>query len=167
MYGQITDIDECFNNVDNCLQECTNTDGGYSCSCSSDYRGTGNDCTGKHSVFKSTSDYFIIYLRCICSLRYTAVCSPEHLPTFSSLLWIVFFKRQMEPKSGSVWQKKRIRNYGGLLVHVNVSPNLTYRCDVCDRIEESQCHAGCKHRRQCQRLWESLQHQVCDVDANR
>ncbi|XP_071100756.1 uncharacterized protein [Haliotis cracherodii] len=47
------DVNECLDPVLNtCLQNCTNTDGGFNCSCFNGFEGTGNNCTvlpGKRS----------------------------------------------------------------------------------------------------------------------
>ena len=44
------DIDECAENRDNCDQLCTNTQGGYTCSCRSGYSlaSNGQDCNGQY-----------------------------------------------------------------------------------------------------------------------
>ena len=44
-----TDIDECEDGTDSCDEnaDCTNTDGGYTCSCLSGYSGDGMSCIGK------------------------------------------------------------------------------------------------------------------------
>ena len=45
-----TDINECEDGTNRCdvNAECTNTDGSYTCSCSSGYTGDGMNCAGKH-----------------------------------------------------------------------------------------------------------------------
>ena len=40
------DINECYEETDDCMQLCTNTDGDYNCSCFDGYTGDGNNCTG-------------------------------------------------------------------------------------------------------------------------
>ena len=53
MYGLIiltpTDIDECEVGTDSCGEnaECTNTDGNYTCSCTTGYTGDGMSCIGQ------------------------------------------------------------------------------------------------------------------------
>ena len=44
----LTDIDECNADTHSCPMEayCTNTDGGYNCTCSSGYTGNGITCNG-------------------------------------------------------------------------------------------------------------------------
>ena len=45
-----TDIDECANDIlNNCHEDarCTNTEGGFNCSCNDGYSGNGTECTGK------------------------------------------------------------------------------------------------------------------------
>ena len=46
---QLTDINECDDGTASCNvnAECANTDGSYTCSCSSGYNGDGLTCTGK------------------------------------------------------------------------------------------------------------------------
>ena len=48
-FSFLTDIDECDDSTVSCGDnaECANTDGSYSCSCSSGYSGDGMTCTGK------------------------------------------------------------------------------------------------------------------------
>ena len=43
------DIDECFDDIDGCAQQCTDTDGSYNCSCGSGYTLASDDhgCDGK------------------------------------------------------------------------------------------------------------------------
>ena len=49
------DIDECMEGTDNCDRNatCTNTDGGFYCTCNNGYSGNGttNDCNGEHAIF--------------------------------------------------------------------------------------------------------------------
>ena len=42
------DIDECFERIDKCQQECVNSNGSYACACRTGYRLTldGYNCTG-------------------------------------------------------------------------------------------------------------------------
>ena len=52
MVFQLTDIDECTRNTDNCddvLANCTNTEGGYNCTCIEGYDGDGfeGNCNSK------------------------------------------------------------------------------------------------------------------------
>jgi hypothetical protein len=44
-----TDIDECVSGADNCDANaaCTNTPGGFTCTCNQGYTGDGTSCTGK------------------------------------------------------------------------------------------------------------------------
>lgn len=43
----ITDVDECSTGIHSCSEnaECTNTEGGYICTCNANYTGDGNNCT--------------------------------------------------------------------------------------------------------------------------
>ncbi len=71
--NEFADIDECFLNSSLCEQICTNTDGGYVCSCMVGYQlvSETNQCEGQltlHCVVigdigtKSKSLYYIIYI---------------------------------------------------------------------------------------------------------
>ena len=48
-----TDIDECERGTATCdvSAECTNTDGNYTCSCSSGYSGNGMICIGVNTIY--------------------------------------------------------------------------------------------------------------------
>ena len=52
------DINECVEKVDGCAQNCTNEDGGYSCSCIPGYHlaTDGHGCEGQCSSFYSTDN---------------------------------------------------------------------------------------------------------------
>ena len=47
-----TDINECLLNMDNCSQVCTNTEGGFTCSCRDGYT-LGEDGTSCEGVFSA------------------------------------------------------------------------------------------------------------------
>ena len=48
----LLDIDECFEENDNCDNNanCENTDGGFTCTCKTGYRGNGVTCDGMHHL---------------------------------------------------------------------------------------------------------------------
>ena len=48
------DINECEAGTDGCSEnaDCTNTDGSYTCSCSSGYSGDGTSCVGMIAITK-------------------------------------------------------------------------------------------------------------------
>ena len=53
MQKNLSDIDECVTNMDNCDDNamCTDNEGGFMCMCNAGFSGNGTMCTGKHNVF--------------------------------------------------------------------------------------------------------------------
>ena len=49
MFASMSDIDECFRQIDLCEQNCTNTPGSYVCGCDTGYNESGFNCIGKDS----------------------------------------------------------------------------------------------------------------------
>ena len=42
----LPDINECVKDIDDCEHNCTNTEGGYNCTCSDGYISVGSNCSG-------------------------------------------------------------------------------------------------------------------------
>ena len=68
------DIDECMEGTDNCDRNatCTNTDGGFNCTCNNGYSGNGttNDCNGEHAMFVHDG---LQEISCLLSSFYTDI----------------------------------------------------------------------------------------------
>lgn len=51
-YVLSVDVDECATDVDSCQDVCTNTDGGYNCSCSNgDLNTDAHTCTSEYLIY--------------------------------------------------------------------------------------------------------------------
>ena len=57
-----SDIDECTDGTHNCVQICTNTEGGFTCGCNSGYLldTDGITCNGMEKSFVDTNTYYIV-----------------------------------------------------------------------------------------------------------
>ena len=60
VFSTVTDVNECLEGTNNCLQECDNTAGSFKCSCFPGYEGGGNICTGKSLTFFHCLQYNVI-----------------------------------------------------------------------------------------------------------
>ena len=92
------DIDECFDEFDICSPNatCTNTEGGYNCSCNSGYHGNGYICNSM-VPFYSMSFLMWYALQISMSVRKTiAVTLMQHVLTFMVVICVYAMKASLE-----------------------------------------------------------------------
>lgn len=66
----ISDIDECANGTHDCHRDaiCTNTDGGFNCSCNGGFTGDGRKCAGVECILPKNTTLRIFNTSRICLL---------------------------------------------------------------------------------------------------
>ena len=85
-----TDIDECSLGLDSCVEnaDCTDTEGSYTCMCSSGYTGDGlSSCTGKLNVIQSYTHYRIIIMlfQISMSVIWAQTCATNRPPALTQM----------------------------------------------------------------------------------
>ena len=57
------DVNECNTGAHNCTQKCTNTDGGFKCSCNKGYRLANDDvtCSGNQATISIATVYILFH----------------------------------------------------------------------------------------------------------
>ena len=96
-----SDIDECTDGTHNCVQICTNTEGGFTCGCNSGYLldTDGITCNGMEKSFVHTN-YLMLHLHmyiiiiilithCGCNSGYLLDSDELPVTVWKSLLWIL------------------------------------------------------------------------------